>query len=744
MQVINEGQDDYEYSSDEEMLKILEEIDADSNNINKLFDESNFFESVSINVNRSPAELLLMALRFALSTQLSVTGILGLLKFVNRICSKSVVPETKYQLDKLCNNENTFTLHAVCTTCSMCLGTFEEFDKSFKCENCNTLIDVSNPSNSCYFATINPSNSVRDYLHLHENYYDDVVSHRIHETNLIKDIYDGESYRQFLNKLNDYDRKAYVTAIFNTDGAPVFESSNLSIWPIYIMLNEIPIENRFSSTIVVGLWFGTNKPEMSVFLNAFVEDMNHLSTVGISTIIKTEERLIKLFPIVACVDTVARAPMNGTTNFNGYYGCDWCEHPGQYYGGSMRYPFIIPPPAERTRQSMIEHATEAVSTQARVFGVKNASPLLTLRNFDIIDGFTPDYMHCFLAGVASQFTEYILQRLTINDLEYMNKLLISIKASHVVGRLSRPLSQRSKWKAREWENWLLYYSIPVLTTVLLDKRILQHWALLVESLWICLGTEISYSELNRANEMLYKFVSEVEDIYSLQAMTYNVHQLLHIVKSVHNWGPLWAHSAFPFESANHKLLTAIHSAKGVILQIVRYTNIQRTVQFLEKKLYSDSSKIVQHFCQHVTSPQTRKTLKLSNVTYFGKGKSIPMNLIHFNVPTTTLIFSKMVLNGCLYATSEKVNKRSCNYYAQLSDGSFIKILYFLVDTNSKMEKTVCQILKTRHNRYASVVKEATHISEEICIDTNLITKSCIFIETKDATYITSVPNTISH
>ena len=69
--------------------------------------------------------------------------------------------------------------------------------------------------------------------------------------------------------------------------------------------------------------------------------------------------------------------------------------------------------------------------------------------------------------------------------------------------------------------------------------------------------------------MLHEFVAKTEEYFTADAMTFNVHQLLHIAESVLNWGPLWAHSAFAFESGNCELLQAIHCAKGVILQIVR-------------------------------------------------------------------------------------------------------------------------------------------------------------------------------
>ncbi|XP_043469590.1 uncharacterized protein LOC122503198 [Leptopilina heterotoma] len=41
-------------------------------------------------------------------------------------------------------------------------------------------------------------------------------------------------------------------------------------------------------------------------------------------------------------------------------------------------------------------------------------------------------------------------------------------------------------------------------------------------------------------------------------MTFNVHLLLHLAESVYNWGPLWAHSAFAFESGNGQLLKNVN------------------------------------------------------------------------------------------------------------------------------------------------------------------------------------------
>lgn len=50
-------------------------------------------------------------------------------------------------------------------------------------------------------------------------------------------------------------------------------------------------------------------------------------------------------------------------------------------------------------------------------------------------------------------------------------------------------------------------------------------------------------------------------------MTVNVHGLMHLPEVVNNLGPLWAHSCFPFESANGDLLNFFHGSNGIEKQV---------------------------------------------------------------------------------------------------------------------------------------------------------------------------------
>ena len=56
-------------------------------------------------------------------------------------------------------------------------------------------------------------------------------------------------------------------------------------------------------------------------------------------------------------------------------------------------------------------------------------------------------------------------------------------------------------------------------------------------------------------------------------MSSNVHGLLHLPEVVTKLGPLWAHSCFPFEAANGKLLKMFHGSQAVEKQVCATSRI---------------------------------------------------------------------------------------------------------------------------------------------------------------------------
>lgn len=142
----------------------------------------------------------------------------------------------------------------------------------------------------------------------------------------------------------------------------------------------------------------------------------------------------------------------------------------------------------------------------------------------------------------------------------------------------------------------IIFSIPILQK-LLPKNIILHWAFLVEAVNLLMKEEITNFEVDLADQLLHQFVSETEIIYTKTAMTFNVHSLLHLAKSVYNWGPLWVHNAYSFEPGNGELLKVIHAAKGVHHQICRRISLKYTSLLLTDILKSNFSHSVKMFCE---------------------------------------------------------------------------------------------------------------------------------------------------
>ena len=142
---------------------------------------------------------------------------------------------------------------------------------------------------------------------------------------------------------------------------------------------------------------------------------------------------------------------------------------------------------------------------------------------------------------SSHMENYYIGR----HIDIVNNWLLNVKPPKSISRRPRKISERRFWKANEWRSWLLYFALPCLDE-LLAQPYLEHFSILVESLHILLNKKISRDELELVDSYLTEFVSRFQTLYGIAAMTFNVHLLTHLTKSVQMWGPLWTHSAFVF------------------------------------------------------------------------------------------------------------------------------------------------------------------------------------------------------
>lgn len=137
-------------------------------------------------------------------------------------------------------------------------------------------------------------------------------------------------------------------------------------------------------------------------------------------------------------------------------------------------------------------------------------------------------------------------------------------------------------------------------------------------------------------------------------MMYDMHQLTHIVKSIHDWGPLWAHSAFPFESGNGSLKEAIEAANGIPHQLCRVLQIENTVIELQDLAVSPS---VVQYCNSFDAKVTQKSKSSSDGTrFFGSGTPIPparssheQEISQPSVQYRRMMVNNSILTDCSYA-----------------------------------------------------------------------------------------------
>ena len=565
----NSEQWDGEHSDGVDLDEELNE-EYDENHIDEEYygEQFNFNESLNeplfAGSRLSKAESLIMVLCFIMRHCLPASAVTHLFDLLNTLLGTYIFKSTKCILRQIfCNNFIKLTFHFYCTVCYSYVQSYDVIsDDNVVCPHCTQPCMVQDLSHGNFFITTDLKLQVRalferNYIFSHLTYR--FTRHKILPNN-IEDIYDGECYKTLTEDGKPLSNRNNFSYSFNTDGFPIFKSSKYSLWPIYIMINELPPNLRTKNLLLAGVWFGKSEPKMEIFLEKFTEEANKLSDEGVVWKQGEELKHSKLFGICCCADAPARASMQNHDRFNGYYGCALCYHPGKAVERVVKYPIDVCEYNERKDEEILEDMNQSLEDGRTVRGIKGPSPLVNLSYFPICWGFPLDYMHCLLLGVVRQLADLWFGSRATSALYIGSKNLImaidqrlqSIKPPSFVPRAVRPISERKFWKASEWYMWLLFYSVPCLKGIL-PTLYLNHLVILVEASFLLLQKSLSMEELEKSDILLISFVCRFQILYGEAAMTYNVHCVTHLSKCVKMWGPLWTHSCFAFEAANHQV-----------------------------------------------------------------------------------------------------------------------------------------------------------------------------------------------
>lgn len=720
------------------------------------------------NLKISIFEVMMMVQTFSLRHNLTMVAREDLIKLINTVLGKDIIPESKFIFSKVFNPQISHEKHFYCRNCTSYIGKHLDSSTGLNCPLCKEIISTSenDSGNPNFFVSISMNDQLK--LKLEELDIEEKLKHRFERQcsgNEIKDIYDGKRYKTLSKEGSILSNKNNFSITFNTDGAPIFKSNKYSIWPIQYYLNELPPSCRYQpeNLMLAGLWFGEKEPLMHIFLRPFVQQAVTLEEEGVQWKRSStgEEVTSKVVTLCCCLDTVAKPAVQCLKQFNGYYGCSYCLHPGDLINNSqVRYTTKLSG-AERSNKTIRKDMETSFAEDRIVNGVKSISPLYALEGFDLVFGFTLDYMHACLLGVAralanlwfesSNHTQPFYIGLQINEVD---KRLKALKPPSNISRLHRPISDRCHWKANEWRNWVLFYSLPCLKSVLPPKYF-NHFALFVTCIFFFLKDSITHHELDEYNELMQQFVQEYETLYGEINMTINVHLLSHLGMHISLWGPLWVYSAFTFESGNGTLVNLVKGTRGVASQIVlKYLQIKSIPVCIRNYTVKENTL---DYCDNILSFSRNKTATVSNnVILLGKpslknfdeeeneliiaNKMSKSNKEVFN----TVIINKIKFHCTLYDKPKKSNDcvaiSNCGLYVTIKRILQHSGQVFLIVREIKTtQRSILGSLSATKAPHLLVCSEVVYGPMRIVLASS-VNKKCILVVVNENHYLVNFPN----
>lgn len=404
--------------------------------------------------------------------------------------------------------------------------------------------------------------------------------------------------------------------------------------------------------------------------------MNDIHDAGGFTIVHEKEK-IRFRPFVthSCCDLPAKAMLQGTLRFCGYHACGYCHHPGisitnkHNTGKYCRYVKRNPNDKLRSHDEVILQLGKiADGSRGLIDGFNSISCMIAMPEFDMVNGYGIDYMHCIAIGITNTLWDLWLNSknsktghyLNKNDRKNLNERILSIKPISEFKRSPKSLQDRGTIQANDRRWYLLYYLRYSLSGIL-NMTYVSHMQLLSAAIYSLSKKSITQNEIKSARAKLTQFADDFEELYGKESVTMNVHLIRHIPDAVIHLGPLWAQSLFGFEAMNGVLNRMVKSPKQPIQQIagkyIMRMSLKGKIDFKPR-----SSKVICSIKDKTTIPTIEE-----KVAFLEKG------IEH----GTFQLWKRIKFNGVSYTSTVYRDTKSIDYFVLLSNKAMGKIRYFI-------------------------------------------------------------------
>ena len=676
------------------------------------FSDGNYSSDISVQEH----ELALLA--YATRHNLSDTGVQQLVDMISLYLPASNLLEGNInKIKERCGFGNQFMKSYL--FCNICKRTFEDGAEACQTPNCTGQRNVS--TSQSFFMTGNLEVQLKSVL-TKKGIWNAIqqTCTKTSKSSTLTDIVDGTEYKKLKEEGMFLSNSNNITLTMFTDGIPLFKSSGTSLWPVYLIINDLPRQKRFQrkNMVLWGVWQGSGKPHMTTFLKPLIEDLQKLYSTGIEIEIDCNTFTCKAMLVVATMDLQARSAVLNMTQHNGEYSCVYCMDQGQVVksgkGHCRVFPYKDNHSTLRTSDEIKRDGKQAQQSRKKVNGFFGESVFNYLPNFSLNNNIVIDYMHGILLGITKKLLTLWFDRKYVgkpffigNSEKEVDRRLKSITPPPLINRLPRKIDTLNHWKASELRSWLMFYCLPCLQG-LLPAEHLKHLSLLVEATYILLEEGITEADLKRSNLLLNIFVKTTPRLYDLNIIGLNFHNLLHLTECVRKWGPMWSWSCFCFESFNGEIKKSIHGTGNVCRQIFWCLQATKRIENLSNENMRDKVKL---FISSVTDARLNREQRDVTQCIVKRTYPLPDNFrltpeVHDklagwndNLHLKNFVRAKKIINNGYVMYSKlcsKVKKRN-SYTVSVSenvqDNRILEVHYFLINKETSQVFAVGKTLQ---------------------------------------------------
>lgn len=374
---------------------------------------------------------------------------------------------------------------------------------------------------------------------------------------------------------------------YTTDGVSITRQRSHSVFPGCLTIHNYAPELRFRRMMIVLLIPGPREAkDMGSFHRPLLASLDRLAQgIGAYDGWQRGRFTMKGHLCFLSGDFPAMAKMTGMRGANAKAPCRFCLITGQY-DKQCRHTYYPLDKKQLTKKTQVDLTSEIpLRTNMRQqilrivasndkdrwkdYGITSLSWFFDVHTLDFPASFGLDAMHLF-SNVAKHMWSLWTGTLLAPDYEdesvspyclnsaqqesigaNMRAAARTIPVS--VSRTPRDISRHSSsFKATEWFEFILIYSIPLLQDRL-PSYALDTWLQFVKGVKLALKVELTMDEVMVLEEHFRTFVVETEAIYyqglpgRLPVCTSQLHSLLHVASGIRSLGPTYLYWQFGVE-----------------------------------------------------------------------------------------------------------------------------------------------------------------------------------------------------